>query len=245
MIKNPGTSRSVNLFLTEVKSDPEIQRKFRIPSRGELSREENENRLKDHFAPLLDLLVQKFKDKFENESENIELIPKTKKEILDQFDIEYAEDEMLRRPCDFTDPITDEDVQAGVINSTILSTFCCREDKTDMSFHLHKIYSQYPDSILRQVMSQLRKSQMVSKKKQSTKKYLKDEVPITTIPFHLSVSFMHKFINKYQNDLFRNIDKFMKQLIGQVSHQLFTCYELPPDGVIKLFYCFLLSADVT
>ena len=94
-----------------------------------------------------------------------------------------------------------------------MATYRLKIELKTLMFNL--INSQYPDSILRQVMSQLRKSQMVSKKKQNTKKYLKDEVPITTIPFHLSVSFMHKFINKYQNDLFRNIDKFMAKLIEE------------------------------
>ena len=66
MCKNPRTIKDVSLFLTEVKSDREIQQKFPIPERGELSRDENEARLKSDFPRLLDVLEWKFKDKFNN-----------------------------------------------------------------------------------------------------------------------------------------------------------------------------------
>ena len=216
MCRNARTVKDVSLFLTEVKSDPEILAKFPVPERGELSREENDNRLKVQFPLLLDVLEQKFKDKVSPADEAEELIPANKDEILENFDIEYAEEDMLQlNPFDFVDPQTDEEMQASVINATILSTFCCKEDKTDLSFHLHKIYSQYPDSLLRQVMTHLRKSKMVSKKKQNTKRFHKDDVPISTIPFHLSVSFLHKFISKFQTDLYRNIDKFIKKIANE------------------------------
>ena len=95
----------------------------------------------------------------------------SKDEILAKYDIEYAEEDMLQlKPFDFEDPKTDEEIQGGVINAIILSTFCSKEEKTDLSFHLHKIYSQYPDNLLRQVMTHLRKSKMVSRKKGTKKK---------------------------------------------------------------------------
>ena len=64
MCKNPRTIKDVSLFLTEVKSDREIQQRFPIPERGELGRDENDHRLKADFPPLLDVLERKFKDKF-------------------------------------------------------------------------------------------------------------------------------------------------------------------------------------
>ena len=145
----------------------------------------------------------------------------SKDEILANYDIEYAEEDMLQlKPYDFEDPRTDEEIQGGVINATILSTFCSKEEKTDLSFHLHKIYSQYPDSLLRQVMTHLRKSKMVSSKK-GNKRLQKDDgkevQPISIIPFHLSVSFKHKFISKFQADLYKSIDKFIKKIITSSS----------------------------
>ena len=59
MIKNPTTLSNVNLFLAEVKQDVIVINKFPIPERGEISRDENDKRMKRDFPPLLDILVEK------------------------------------------------------------------------------------------------------------------------------------------------------------------------------------------
>ena len=47
----------------------------------------------------------------------------------------------------------------------LYSSLSSASDKTSYSFQLFKIYQQYPDSLLRSVMNQLRARKMVSLKK--------------------------------------------------------------------------------
>ena len=66
MIKNSETMKSVGIFLSEIKSNMDVLERFPVPQRGELSREENDQRLKNDFPPLLDYLLDLFKELFIN-----------------------------------------------------------------------------------------------------------------------------------------------------------------------------------
>ena len=112
MIKNPTTLSNVNLFLAEVKQDVIVINKFPIPERGEISRDENDKRMKRDFPPLLDILVEKFKRKFTSEGD-LEKIPEDLDELKQRFLIQIPENHL--REEKFTGRVTK-------ILSQILST---------------------------------------------------------------------------------------------------------------------------
>ena len=62
-----------------------------------------------------------------------------------------------------------------------------------------QIYQQYPDSLLRGVMSRLRTNKMVSLKKHYNKNRLKEGnyLPLSSAPYQLSVTFSHIFLCRY------------------------------------------------
>merc|ERR1712083_397804 len=99
----------------------------------------------------------------------------------------------------------------GVWN-TILSSLCCKEDKTNWAFHMYKIYQQYEDNLLRRVLQQLRKSKMISLNKKAKKQGVEEKIPLNANPYQLSVTFLHKFISRYQPDVYSSIKKFLKSV---------------------------------
>ena len=103
MIKNPTTLSNVNLFLAEVKQDVIVINKFPIPERGEISRDENDKRMKRDFPPLLDILVEKFKRKFTSEGD-LEKIPEDLDELKQRFLIQIPENHL--REEKFTGRVT-------------------------------------------------------------------------------------------------------------------------------------------
>ena len=104
-------------------------------------------------------------------------------------------------------------LQASVIWNVILSSLCCKEDKTNWAFHLFKIYQQYEDNLLRRVLVHLRRSKMVSLNKKAKKMNKKeDKIPLNANPYQLSVSFSHKFLSRYQPDVYPSIRGFFRTL---------------------------------
>ena len=93
MLKNPTTFSNVNLFLAEIKQDPMVLTKFPIPERGEISRDENEKRMKRDFPPLLEVLVKKFKRKFHSDGD-LEKIPDDIDELKRRFWIKIPENHL-------------------------------------------------------------------------------------------------------------------------------------------------------
>ena len=93
MIKNPTTLSNVNLFLAEVKQDGIVLNKFPVPERGEISRDENDKRMKRDFPPLLDILVEKFKRKFTSDGD-LEKIPEDLVELKRRFLVQIPENHL-------------------------------------------------------------------------------------------------------------------------------------------------------
>ena len=90
------------------------------------------------------------------------------------------------------------------LNLTIFfSSLCCKDDKTNWAFHMYKIYQQYEDNLLRRVLQHLRKSKMISLNKRSKKVGAQeDKIPLNANPYQLSVTFLHKFLSRYQPDVY-------------------------------------------
>ena len=98
----------------------------------------------------------------------------------------------------FEDPEDVTSISASVVNSLITSSLCTASDKNSWAYQLFKIYQQYPDSVMRTVMDQLRGDKMVSLKKQFNRKKInrRSYVPLSNSPYQLSVAFSHKFLSR-------------------------------------------------
>eukprot|EP00095_Tigriopus_kingsejongensis_P011852 maker-scaffold493_size155937-snap-gene-0.21 protein:Tk11852 transcript:maker-scaffold493_size155937-snap-gene-0.21-mRNA-1 annotation:"general transcription factor 3c polypeptide 1" len=205
MMKNPTTANNVTLFLADLQQDTEISSRYVVPMNGTLSKEDNEARLLRDFEPLVNELVGKYRNSASDK--NSLVLPDTMEELNAKFSILTPTVNMGgvgESSNQFSDPADVSDIRASVINTLITSSLCCATDKMNVAFQLFKIYQQYPDSLIRRVMSKLRSDKMVSLKKHFNKSRLKhgNFLPLNASPYQLSVSFAHKFLNRYQHDIY-------------------------------------------
>ena len=184
-----------------------------------------ETRLEKEFAELVDLLIAKHRDNPNGETE-LDL-PDTMEEILKRYRITHPSNSSLNK-LGFAEPKEVSDIHESVVNTLVTSSLCTASDKKAWAFQLFKIYQQYPDSLLRKVMANLRENKMVSLKKQYNKTKVKqgNYLPLSSSPYQLSVTFSHTFLNRYQYDIFsqswqmmkiflRNPDQYTDILVGQ------------------------------
>ena len=118
MIKNADTMKNVSVYLSEIKTNAEILKKFPVPKRGEISREDNDKRLRRDFPPLMDYLINAFKDK-SLLGDSMERIPDNIDVLRKKFEITFP-DEDIRSNFDHREPLDIHDIKAGVIWNTIL-----------------------------------------------------------------------------------------------------------------------------
>ena len=148
-------------------------------------------------------------------------------DILKQYRITYPSDSSLNK-LGFTEPKEVSDIHESVLNTLVTSSLCTASDRRSWTFQLFKIYQQYPDSLLRKVMANLRENKMVSLKKQYNKNKVKqgNYLPLSSSPYQLSVTFSHTFLNRYQYDIYsqswqmlkvflRNPDQYTDIHVGQ------------------------------
>ena len=118
--------------------------------------------------------------------------------------------------CDY--PISVDEIRQSVVASVIMSSLSVVTDKSNWAYHLYKIYQQYPDHMLRSVMQKLRAYKMVSIKKHAARSKMPrstittasgstnsgsqgggaNYLPLSSSPYQLSVSFIHKFLSRYR-----------------------------------------------
>ena len=231
MLKNDTTADNVRLFLADVQRDAtvstgltgyndisdlinfQITSRFLVPSAGELSRTDNDDRLERDFEPLVDVLVEKYKRRGGPEADT--LLPDDLDELNAKFEIvSPVSSSTSEAEQPFSDPKDVKDIRGSVVNALITSSLSSASDKTSYSFQLFKIYQQYPDSLLRSVMNQLRARRMVSLKKTFKRDLEKRSVvPLSSSPYQLSVSFAHKFLSRYQYDIYEQSWHMVKRLL--------------------------------
>jgi len=132
-------------------------------------------------------------------------------DILKQYRITYPSDSSLNK-LGFTEPKEVSDIHESVLNTLVTSSLCTASDRRSWTFQLFKIYQQYPDSLLRKVMANLRENKMVSLKKQYNKNKVKqgNYLPLSSSPYQLSVTFSHTFLNRYQYDIYSQSWQMLK-----------------------------------
>jgi len=200
MMKNPTTADNVALFLADVKQAEEVVNIFSVPEAGTVNRMDNEARLDRDFKPLVQLLLSKYRDDPGTAPRII--LPATMEGINQKYSLIFPADPTTKH--NFVEPQDTSDIRAGVVNALITSSLCSASDKKSWAFQLFKIYQQYPDSLLRGVMAQLRTSKMVSLKKHynKTKVKLGNYLPLSSSPYQLSVTFSHTLLCRYQYDIY-------------------------------------------
>jgi hypothetical protein len=106
----------LTLFLADIRQDATIRRDFPIPGRGTISKENNENRLKRDFPPLVRILMNKYRTGPGGGGNNSSgKIPENFENIRDKYRITYPE-KSIREDFSFIDPDTLEDINSGVIH---------------------------------------------------------------------------------------------------------------------------------
>jgi len=215
MLKNQSTADNVALFLEDVKQDLEIVEHFQIPEGGVLSKSSNEARLERDFKPLVELLMKKYKDDPKNSAKKL-VLPKTVAEVEKEYTLVFPTNTSLKKSR-FSEPETVTDIQAGVVNALITSSLCSASDKKSWAYQLFKIYQQYPDQLLRNVMANLRENKMVSLKKHYNKSKVKEGnyLPLSSAPYQLSVTFSHTFLCRYQYDIYTQSWQLARKLLTE------------------------------
>ena len=215
MLKNQSTADNVALFLEDVKQDQEIVERFKIPEGGILSKSDNEGRLERDFKPLLEMLMQKYKDDPKNSAGKM-VLPATVEDVERDYTLIFPTNTALKK-SQFTEPSCVSDIQAGVVNALITSSLCSASDKKSWAYQLFKIYQQYPDMLLRKVMTDLRENKMVSLKKHYNKSKVKEGnyLPLSSAPYQLSVTFSHTFLCRYQYDIYSQSWNLSRRLLEE------------------------------
>ena len=213
MLKNPATVENVSLFLADLEQDANICSQFT----DQTMKECNEQQQEAVFEKLVDKLVEKYKsggggDGDKHSKDRLKL-PSTLTQLKANYSIVFPSSSIGDKET-FKDPNSVQDIQESVVSSVIMSSLSATGDKTNWAYHLFKIYQQYPDAMLRSVMQKMRLSKMVSVKKtvQRSKVKTGNYLPLSSSPYQLSVSFTHKFLNRYHFDIYQQSWHVVKEL---------------------------------
>ena len=233
MMKNQTTADNVSLFLADVRQDEEISSRFTVPKVGTVSKLDNEARLEGDFEPLMEMLIAKYRE--DPKSWPRLVLPETMDEIRRVYNIVFPIDH-TRKANGFEDPADTGGIRSSVVNALITSSLCSANDKKSQYFQLFKIYQQYPDTLLRSVISRLRENKMVSLKKHYNKTKVKqgNYLPLSSSPYQMSVTFSHTFLCRYQYDIYSQSWRLAKQLMSNAKQQV--C-----SGVSCLFLLIILN----
>ncbi|CAB4067998.1 GTF3C1 [Lepeophtheirus salmonis] len=159
------------------------------------------------------MLVTKYQTVESSSSNSTNMIPDSMEELLDQYIFVFPQTK--EGQFYFEDPNSVEEAKALTINTLITSSLCSASDKNSWAFQLFKIYQQYPDWMLRDVMNKLRTNKMVSLKKQCNRSRVKtgNYLPLSSSPYQLSVTFSHVFLNRYQHEIYHQSWDFIKNVV--------------------------------
>ena len=217
MMKNQATISNVSLFLADLEQDDNINVKFTLEWKKLFLKEENEDKQGEMFEKMVDVVVAKYKNTSGVEGCNsAPKLPESLNELYKNYNLIYPSS-TIKDLHHFEEPASGDDIQKSVIRSVILSSLYSASDKSNWAFQLFKIYQQYPDAMLRAVMSNLRSKKLVSIKKQYNRKACKagNYLPLSSSPYQLSVSFTHNFLNRYNYDIFEQSWVMVRNLLAK------------------------------
>ena len=207
VMKDPRTAESVAIFVEEVRQDSYIKEHFKPPNITQ-NRENLESVYGCIFIELVDHLVNKFSS---NSSRNNLQLPDSMEKLLEMYEVIPAKSIKPKRT--YPEPKSIKDIHFYVIQTLIYSSLCCRADRESYAYQLYQAYRQYPQQLLYDALLELRSSQMISYKKCYNRSGNSQTcLPLSASPFQLSMSYIHKFVTKYQYDVYHNCWSLLKKL---------------------------------
>ncbi|XP_054279271.1 general transcription factor 3C polypeptide 1-like [Macrosteles quadrilineatus] len=160
IMKNSQTQRSVNLCVEEMKQDNVVMNQLqglvevmKSEAKVKLPAAKREEEWTRSFKELVLLLQERYKKLHSQELSGVGegfTLPDTVDQLFENYRV-LRPQKFRKRSFNPIHVVTD--IHAGVINATILSSLNCVGDKTSWSYQLFNIYQQYPDKLLRSVMS--------------------------------------------------------------------------------------------
>lgn len=97
------------------------------------------------------------------------------------------------------------------------SSLNCVGDKTSWAYQLFNIYQQYPDKLLRAMMTKTRADRMVSLRKHYMRTHMRsgDYLPLSSSPYQLSIRWDKKEDDRIRSCIERRV--FLPKLLKQVK----------------------------
>uniref|UniRef100_A0A6A7FY16 General transcription factor 3C polypeptide 1-like n=1 Tax=Hirondellea gigas TaxID=1518452 RepID=A0A6A7FY16_9CRUS len=215
IMKNTTTAESVSIFIEAVRQDPFILENFPPPGISQ-----NRENMDSIYGSMFTNLVNQLVIKFTSNSSRCHLnLPNSLNKFFEEFEVIPAKS--IKPSLTYPDPKTTSDVQFHVIQTLLYSSLCCRADRESYAYQLYQAYSQFSQQMLYNALVALRSSQMISYKKCYTRSANSQTcLPLSASPFQLSMSYIHKFVTKYQYDVYNNCWNLLKRL----KHSYYNTY---------------------
>ncbi|XP_063221021.1 general transcription factor 3C polypeptide 1 isoform X2 [Bacillus rossius redtenbacheri] len=219
VMKNVSTAYNVALHLEEMSQDPEISSQFKNAlgklRAEELKEEEFEAKVFEKFEALVELLEQKScRDGYmRSGSSELVIIPDTVEAFRNECEVTYPRTSLKKR-ISFLEVKNIVDICCAVMNAVIHSSLCCMLDQCSDTFQLFQVYQQYPDNLLRSVIARLHSNQMVSLKKRISRRLHRTNhyIPISSLPYQLSISYVNLLQTKYQFEVFHESYEMLEKM---------------------------------
>lgn len=210
IMKNTNTRRSVNMCLEEIRQNASISKKYSDILKRTQNQHIPDTELNIAFVELVAYMSRMFSNLIKPETKKICNIPSTIKEFKEKFIICGT---LKKSTSHFKEPQTIHDINFSVVKTIIHSSMCCIKDKTSWAYQLFKVYQQYPETLLRSVITKSRHEQMISLKKAFIKSHKSGAcMPLSSSPYQLSISYKYQLHSKYSYMIYQEAFGMLKAI---------------------------------
>nr|CAH0105604.1 unnamed protein product [Daphnia galeata] len=221
MMRNDETRLKIEIEYQALKEEPNIEEvsgvgPITIKDRNQ-GVEKTEELIISRFRKLLEYLTPRFSPGVSFSSyPNIKL-PNTIEEFHQQYELKHLIVNLRHR-----EPILEVKdvvkVNSNVVYNVIHSSLCTTEDKASWGFHLFNIYQQYPDSLVRSALAEMKSDMMIAQRKRAaslirSKKF--PYMPLSAVPYKLSITYIHLFLSRYQNPIFHSSHQRLQSILAE------------------------------
>lgn len=207
IMKNIKTRKSVLTCLEEIQQCDYITEKFGPLTKKHQTSVMPVSTLNIAFVEMIGYLNHRFSSQKRPKNSTPTELPDTLEEIKNKYDYNIGPKKITST---YSDVETIHDIHFDVVRSVVHSSLCSSKDKTSWAIQLFKIYHQYPESLLRQVVLKIRHSQMVSLKKVFK---LRNSGSIIQTPLKLSINYANQLRNtKFNFDSFTEAASFLQNV---------------------------------
>ncbi|XP_067134932.1 general transcription factor 3C polypeptide 1 [Centruroides vittatus] len=208
MLMNPTTVQNVSVFLCEAQQDKELVNLYLGPKPPKTHEETWANM----FVTLLNQLLKKFTQSSSERCEKI-ILPKTIEQLQQDYQM-IISGELPDYKSKHEDVKTIANIQESVVHSLIMSSLWTSGDKNNWNYVLYKLYQQYPMQMLQNAVTCIRQNQIATKKKCFSKKSYSN-LPLSTIPYRLSVNYYNSLRTPFQVEIYCEVYSLLDKLINK------------------------------